>query len=434
MSKLRSELRQSANRFVGEVKIDKPILVIEDQPTLLKMLTDMIKQRYGCEVHTSSSFAEAKVQLSKYRNEYHMVICDLNLPDAPNGEIVDLVNRAKVKMIVLTGSFCDDMRETMIEKGVIDYVSKDSLNAFNYVVDLVGRIYRNRSTKILVVEDSLSVRALLEHMLVVQGFIVFTAENGKKALDIINENSEISLMLTDYNMPEMDGFTLTIEVRKKFSKEQLSIIGLSALGKSELGSLFIKNGANDFMLKPFSYEELLCRINQNVDLLEHMESLRNLANRDFLTKLYNRRFFFSEGETLYTQAEAQKSSLVVCLLDIDHFKNVNDTYGHDCGDKILIHFSTLLRDFFTNDLVARIGGEEFVVLLKNIDINEVSQLMNDFRELVANTTTLYDDQSISVSISAGLNDCLNGNIDTILKVADEKLYWAKERGRNQVVF
>lgn len=434
MPRLRHQQRKRRNgQSLIEIEIDKPILIVEDQDTLSQLLADLLEERYGCEVHIANNYAQAKIRLNKHRYDYHVAICDLNLPDAPNGEIIDLVNKAKVEIIALTGTFGEEMRETMLEKGVIDYITKESINAYEYVVNLIGRLYKNRSIKALVVEDALSSRALLKHMLTIQKFSVLTANNGIQALQLLEQHPDIRLLLTDYNMPEMDGFTLTVEARKNFPKEQLAIIGISAVGQSDLGAQFMKNGANDFLMKPFSYEELLCRINQNIEMLEYMEAIRTIANRDYLTKLYNRRFFFNEGEQIYTQAKDKNKTLTVGMIDIDHFKQVNDTYGHDCGDEILIHFANLLNEYFDNNLVARLGGEEFSVIISHANQEQAFQLLDDFRQLIADTPALCGDESISISVSIGFNNILKESLDAMLKIADENLYHAKQNGRNQVV-
>ena len=239
-------------------------------------------------------------------------------------------------------------------------------------------------------------------------------------------------MLTDYQMPDMDGFELTMKVREHWDKTQLTIIGLSAVGHSDLGSMFIKNGANDFLPKPFSYQELLCRINQNIEMLEYIETVHNIANRDYLTQLYNRRYFFIEGEQLFQQAENNELTLVTVMIDIDHFKQVNDKYGHDCGDEVLVQFAQLLSKHFKHHLVARLGGEEFAMLLKNIQPSQINACLEAFRLDVELLTPNWQSQEVPITTSIGYNSQFISDIDAMLKVADDNLYLAKTHGRNRV--
>ncbi|TPH16471.1 response regulator [Litorilituus lipolyticus] len=415
------------------IPIDKPILLIEDQESMLLMLKGLIQEKYKIEIHTASNYAQAKALLSKHRHEYYLAICDLHLPDAPNGEIVSLLNRANVKMITLTGTFGERDKTSILPKGVIDYIIKDSINAYEYVVELVGRLYNNCHHKVLVVDDSAISCTMIANMLTMQNFEVLVAEDGVQALEVYKNNSGINLIITDYHMPNMDGFTLTLNLRKDYSKEQLAIIGLSASGDTDLGAQFIKYGANDFLAKPIRYEELLCRVNQNISMLEYMEALRNAANRDFLTSLYNRRYFFSQGKQIFQQAIDNESDISVAMLDIDHFKQINDNYGHEAGDDLLIHFSEQLTEHFEKDLIARIGGEEFVILFDGLTDDIVIKMLNDFREKIAAQVITCDEAKISMTVSIGFNSHKEQHLDAMLKIADENLYKAKQSGRNQVV-
>jgi len=415
------------------IPIDKPILLIEDQESMLLMLKGLIQDKYKIEIHTASDYAQAKALLSKHRHEYYLAICDLHLPDAPNGEIVSLLNRANVKMITLTGTFGERDKTSILPKGVIDYIIKDSINAYEYVVELVGRLYNNCHHKVLVVDDSAISCTMIANMLTMQNFEVLVAEDGVQALEVYKNNSGINLIITDYHMPNMDGFTLTLNLRKDYSKEQLAIIGLSASGDTDLGAQFIKYGANDFLAKPIRYEELLCRVNQNISMLEYMEALRNAANRDFLTSLYNRRYFFSQGKQIFQQAIDNETDISVAMLDIDHFKQINDNYGHEAGDDLLIHFSEQLEEHFEKDLIARIGGEEFVILFNDVTDDIAINILNEFREKISAQVIICDEAKISITVSIGFNSHKEQHLDAMLKVADENLYKAKQSGRNQVV-
>ena len=434
MSQFRQTTRKNINpQLFNQVQVDQPILIVEDQGSLSKMLSDLLVEQWGCEVHIAESYAEAKAQLSRHRHEYLVAICDLNLPDAPNAEIISLVKKAKVSMIALSGSFGEKVREEMVDKGVIDYIIKDSINAYQYLVNLVGRLYKNQTTKILIAEDSVSAREMLKHMLDMQKFQTFTADNGVQAMEIMEQNPDIKLLVTDYSMPEMDGFTLTLSARETYPTDKLAIIGVSAMNQSDLGAQFIKNGANDFLLKPYSYEELLCRINQNIDMLEYVECIQNAANRDFLTRLYNRRYFFQVGKTIYDEAKENHTALTACMIDIDHFKQVNDQYGHDSWDDVLIHFSKQLEHHFNQHLVARLGGEEFAILFENGDERDIFQELDSFRQTISQVPVISNGQSIPISVSIGVGSTYKENLDAMLKVADENLYYAKHHGRNQVI-
>lgn len=433
MANLRNQARKQSNIQMYNIKIDKPVLIVEDSEFMAKMLSRLLTEQWSCEVHIAKSYAEAKAYLSKYRYDYHLAVCDLTLPDAPNAEIVELLNKAKVQMIAISGNYDPAFVKNIVAKGAVDFIDKANINAYQYATELVGRLYKNHQIKILVVDDSKSANQIVTHMLKTQNFQVLAAKNGVQALQILEQNKDIKVILTDYAMPEMDGVELTVKVRETYTKEMLSIIGVSGMDAEELSTHFIKNGANDFLVKPFSYNELLCRVNQNLDMLEYMEYICNLANRDYLTKVYNRRYFFTEGNDMYLSAKANNTPLIVCMMDIDHFKQVNDNYGHDCGDIILIHFARTMSKYFADYLVARLGGEEFAVMLSDIEYKQALVLMDQFRQTIAETAIVCEKESINITVSIGANDVYKENIDAMLKLADNNLYQAKETGRNKVL-
>jgi len=432
MSNIRKTDRGNKSNLINDLSILKPVLVIEDSKSLASLLSQKLHEKWQCEVHIATNYQEAKNCLKKYRNEYFLVVTDLNLPDAPNGEIIDLINRAKLKSIVITGSFGEDLKEHFLQKGVVDYILKNSFNSYQYVIEQVGRLYHNLSINILLVDDSPTSINLLSHVLNSQNFTIFTAKNGKEAL-LLLEKQSINLMVTDYQMPDMDGIELTIETRKLFDKSQLSILGISAQNTNELGTQFIKNGANDFLLKPFSLEEFIWRINLNLDAIKQLHKIKKLANEDFLTQLFNRRYFYATGAELLAFYQENTQNFSVAMLDIDKFKSVNDTYGHGVGDEVLIAFSRLLKTHFNEQLTARLGGEEFVVLFKNQSLNDVKSALNAFRSELAMLKIKTAAGDLTITVSIGVATKLEHNLDLMLKHADEKLYLAKEKGRNRVI-
>lgn len=430
MSHTRSRPRTSGAS--PESGIDRPVLVIEDQRALSLLLKSLLEERWSCEVHVANSLAQARERLAA-GVPYLVALCDLNLPDAAHGEVVDTVRQAGLPAIVLTGAFGDELRDTLLKKGVVDYVLKDGINALNYVCELVGRLARNRSIKLLAVDDSLATRALLKQSLEMYGLQVLLAKDGIEGLSVLREHPDIRVMLVDHYMPEMDGFELIVEARKLFGKDRLAIIGMSASDDPMFSARFLKNGANDFIHKPFHYEEVVCRVNQNLDMLELIDIAQKAANRDFLTGLANRRHFFHEGERRRAAAQVTGKPLAAAMIDIDHFKKVNDTWGHESGDRVLKAVAQKLAETFSDQLAARLGGEEFAVLFTGVDAGEARDRLEACREALAGLAIDCGDTVLSVTASMGLEPGPGSNLDELLGRADEKLYRAKQEGRNRLV-
>jgi diguanylate cyclase (GGDEF)-like protein len=364
-------------------------------------------------------------------NKYFLVVADLNLPDASNGDIVRLVlSSYKTPCIVLTSNLDANQRREILKLGIVDYISKDNRYSYQYLVKLIDRLYRNQKVKVLVADDSVVSRKFVRMLLEQHFFQVIEAKDGEEALVILENDRDIQLLITDYNMPNINGIELILRVREQFNREDLAIIGLSNDNDESLSAKFIKNGANDFLQKPFVHEEFHCRVNNTLDALDMMRSLWNKANQDFLTKAYTRRYFFNQ----YQNEHEEEGIFSLALLDIDLFKKVNDTYGHDVGDEVLITFVKRLLDAFGERFtVARFGGEEFVVAFKGLDAQKTLTLMETFRQQNEKKPMKTAAGEIIVTFSCGISDFGDEQIDRVLLRADKALYKAKGAGRNQIV-
>ncbi len=410
----------------------RPVLIVEDQRALSEMLATMLQRRWNCETLVAASMAEALSLLTQHGNRIFAAVCDFNLPDAPYGEVIDLVNHHHIPVIALTGTISDEIRQMMAQGRIVDYVLKKGVLSYDYVVQWVGRLHRNSGTKVLVADDSNASRQVIKGMLSLQGLQVETAHNGQEALALLRQHPDIKLALVDYNMPLVDGFGFVMEARRMLGKERLAIIGISGDNRADISAQFLKHGANDFISKPYTFEEMTCRVNQNLEMLELMESLHNLATRDYLTNLYNRRHYFEQGDALHSKAVKQKLPIVVAMLDIDFFKKVNDSFGHAYGDRVLQHLAQCLTHYFPNTLVARLGGEEFAMLCVGEPADQVRLRLNGFRTQLPTYSSSVAPQGVAVSVSIGVCDQALSGLPEMLNRADQHLYRAKESGRNRL--
>ena len=429
---VRTRTRGSADP--GQLQINRKILLVEDQRSLALVAAKMLHERWGCQVLITTTLEEARAAIAqKQNNDFFVAVSDLTLPDAPHGEIIDVLIGAGLPTIAITGNYNSGLRETIMSKGVIDYVLKNSINAYEYIVELVGRLYKNTHIKVLVVDDSAGFRHLLEFMLKMQNLQVITARDGVDALQQLELNLDIKLVLVDNEMPNMRGTEFVASVRRKWSKDKLAVIGISAAEDKDVTAQFLKLGANDFIIKPFIYEELVCRVSHTLETLESIEAVRYIAYHDYLTGQLNRRAFFDQGGKLFAKAVKEGRPLAVAMMDIDFFKKVNDTYGHDGGDVVLKHFSALLEEHFRDNLVGRLGGEEFALIILG-DTRKSAERCEAFRLHVEKAPAQFGDKLISFTVSTGMTQKLQPNLDATLKLADENLYKAKETGRNRIIF
>lgn len=409
------------------------ILVVEDNKALAKLIVKKISFELDFEVDVAYSFSEAKLFLSRYN--YFLTLLDINLPDAPNGEIIDYAIEKKNHVIVLSGNIDKEFRKVVLQKNIIDYVNKSGVNDINYIIYTIKRLQKNQNHKILVVDDSVVFRKQMQGMLENMFFKVITVAHGEEAMGILQTMPDISLVLTDYHMPVMNGLELTNEIRKIYSKNDLSVIVISNDNDDETTALFLKSGANDYIKKPFSKEEFSCRINNSIEALENIHTITNHSNRDFLTGLYNRRYFFEYATKYFAEAIENSAPFTIAIIDIDHFKNINDTYGHDNGDEVIVALSDILRtNTAKDDIVARFSGEEFCILLRSVSSDKALSILERIRKEVENSfIKTSKGEEIRFTISAGLLSAPQDTLEESINEADMLLYSAKQNGRNRVV-
>ena len=420
-------------QFSG-VRMSTKILIVEDNKTLAKLISKKIEATIKCKVDVAYSMAEAKLFLKTYK--YFITLLDINLPDAPNGEIVDYALSKGNRAIVLSANIDKEFRQKILQKNIIDYINKGGMNDINYIIQTIQRLQKNQNHTVLVVDDSMVFRKQMQNLLQNMFFNVITVAHGEEALGILSINNNITLVLTDYHMPVMDGLELTYEIRKEHDKNDLGILAVSSNKDNEVNALFLKTGANDFITKPFSKEEFSCRINNTIEALENIQIVTNHANRDYLTGLYNRRYFFDTMTEYEEEIKENGEKFAVAMIDIDHFKKVNDTYGHDIGDKVIVSLSEILRTSTSHrDIVARFGGEEFCIVLKNINRYSALDIFERIRAEVEQFSFAIDkDNFLKFTISTGAVIHNDEPVEESINQADMMLYNAKNSGRNQVVF
>lgn len=258
------------NEYFGD---DHLILIVEDSRSISSELERKIQKIAGMDTRVCTSFAEAAAFLEADGENLFLAILDLHLPDAPDGEVVDLFCSRNIPCIVFTADMEESTRKEMFAKDIIDYVVKDS-NAVANIIEYISRLRENRKAKVLVVEDSRSFRTLLVDMLERHMYQVEWVEDAESGLEKLKEDKEFTLVVIDYGLPGMDGVTLTRRIRSIYSKERLGIIGISVSDDPFLTIRYIKSGADDYIAKPFQMEEFISRVAHNVETVVNQRNLR----------------------------------------------------------------------------------------------------------------------------------------------------------------
>jgi diguanylate cyclase (GGDEF)-like protein len=296
--------------------------------------------------------------------------------------------------------------------------------------------------KVLIADDSAPSRVMLRRALSQWGYEVVVAEDGQQAWDILAQSDAPPMAILDWVMPHFTGPEVCRKVRETHREPYTYILLLTS--KNTKGEIVegMESGADDYIVKPFDQHELQVRlragkriVDLQMDLLRAREELRDRANKDLLTMLPNRSAVSATLDTEISRCHRDRRSVGIILLDIDHFKKINDTYGHFAGDAVLRETAFRLRsNMRPYDQVGRYGGEEFLVVLPNCDLEQASNQAERMRARLHAVPIIVDGIEISVSASFGVtvSDGSERSPDLFVRVADEALYRAKAAGRNRV--
>jgi two-component system cell cycle response regulator len=295
--------------------------------------------------------------------------------------------------------------------------------------------------RVLVAEDTLTSRLVLQATLARWGYEVLAVASGNEAWEELQKPDAPALLVLDWEMPGMDGIDLCREVRAREGDRPRYIILLTGRNSTEDLVAGLEAGANDYVRKPFDPAELQARVDVGRrfvelydQLLASQRAVEHLARTDSLTQIMNRGAIMARLTEEIARAKREGSSLALGIMDVDHFKRVNDTRGHAAGDQVLREvvrrLAVATRPY---DGLGRIGGEEFLVLIPGASRHHGRAVLERAREVVCATPIEHADREIDVTVSlGGTTTCGDEPADQVLTRADEALYRAKELGRNRV--
>ena len=542
----------------------KILIVNNDKTTCSSLEQELHKIDSKIEILIATTNKEGMKYILENQSSIYVAIIDIDLPAAKENEMVEFSIQMNIATIVLTGISNKTLKEKLLDYDILDYIQKDSKKSINYVIKSTKRIINNYNTNVLIVDDSKLQLKLLKKILESIKLNVLTATNGKDALEIIkNKSNNISLLLTDYIMPEMDGIALTKAVRKYYDNDEMGILVISSNDEMDASTKFFKIGANDYIDKPYMKPTVISRVNAilyNLNLFKKLKSrekkiksyvdlvdknvitsstdlkgnityvseafceisgytkeellgkshrivkhkdmpneiydvlwetisndktwegeiknkkkngdhywvkasispifnednkkigytairqditdkklIEEISITDGLTNIYNRRHFDDIFPNVINVAKRSNELVSFLIMDIDHFKQYNDTYGHQMGDEVLIKVSESIKASLhrADDYCFRLGGEEFGIIFKSESKESAVRFANQIRENIENLKIEHSGNSASPYLTASMGlICQNGNEienkDTAYKKGDDLLYEAKESGINKV--
>lgn len=301
------------------------------------------------------------------------------------------------------------------------------------------------SKTILIIDDSEKVRLQIARELQRAALCdrILQAGDGIEAFKLLL-GTPIDLILCDLEMPRIDGFKLLGMISGNEKLRDIPVIMLTGHGDRELKVKLLGHGASDYVTKPFDAGELIARVkvqlkikNLQDELKKSNERLKQLSNTDPLTLIYNRRYMMDMLEKEIQRAQRKGSHLSLLLIDIDHFKRINDQYGHLNGDQVLVSLAALAQSGLRSyDFVARYGGEEFVLTLPETAHDDALQIAERLRQRIQAHTYTGSLKGLTTTASMGVatypTDFITSVAD-LIREADDAMYRGKAAGRNRIV-
>jgi len=293
--------------------------------------------------------------------------------------------------------------------------------------------------KVLIAEDDVISRNALERNIREWGYEVQATGNGEEAWDII-QSGEIRLAILDWEMPKMDGIEICRKIRHEIQDEREEYIYVILLtGKDRQDEIVhgLTAGADDYITKPFYFPELKVRLQKGEKIILREDARIKSASVDSLTQLWNRKKILDLLDEELERGQRSDQPVGVFMIDIDHFKKMNDSYGHVVGDKILTEVASRLKKPLRKyDKVGRYGGDEFLIIVTHLASEHIKKLADRMIESISGKHIVIDDLQLKINVSIGgisSEDLPNASARDLIIASDSALLMAKKQGRNRVV-
>ncbi|HOJ98788.1 MAG TPA: diguanylate cyclase [Termitinemataceae bacterium] len=367
-----------------------------------------------------------------------MLLCGMEFDDGDADSLImemSHVSSREVPVLIVTSTDSLTLREHFFSLGVADYILKDEVDEARLrrffdaqaAEDELSRYMRN--LRVAVLDDSKVIIRLLHSIFSMYGFT--NVESFQDPQELLNRTEGYDIYLIDMVLPGTSGDQVVNVLRERFPEAVIICMSQFA-GEKSLTSVLLA-GADDYIHKPFDGASLISRLKINVRAYKYRKQLERMVLIDPLTELYNRRYLFEQLEQEEAKARRYGRAFSVIMVDIDNFKEINDTKGHLTGDRILQTLGSILqRSVRAADVVGRYGGEEFLLVLPETEEEPARLVAEKIRKSVANS--LWPDGVSGVTVSLGVAGYQQEEpYEDLLRRADARLYQAKREGKNRVV-
>jgi two-component system cell cycle response regulator len=418
--------------------VKKRILICDDSSTIRAIIKKELQDYYDLEIFDDGIYAYDFLLKDQ---RFDFAIIDGEMPQMGGFELLrrikEELNLIFLPVVILTANEGDYYEKQAFNLGAFDFLKKPFKQGqlLRYLLDYFNEELTEGT--VLVIEDSTIQNETICQQLRLKNMQPISANNAVEAMRYLLSGIDIDVILMDIFLPQYTGYDLISILKSDERFSFIPIVGLTAFKEKDILSEILNLGADDFIYKPYNINEFFSRVRANIRISKLIKKLKETSEKDYLTGIYNRRTFFHFLENLTALSVRENKPLSFVILDIDYFKKINDTYGHDIGDFVLKKLAEIVLKMTRRaDVFGRYGGEEFCLALPNTDLYGACLLANKIRSTISQTIMTFNKYktiSFSITISAGVAEFTKGmEIDTLVKIADKNLYLAKENGRNRV--
>lgn len=427
-------------------KVSKKVMIVDDSDLMRKLICKEL-QPDGYSFFLANNGKKALEIASKEKID--LVTLDLEMPGMNGYEVCEKLRLDEktqdIPVIIVSAKTDQKEKEQGFKVGAIEYFVKPftegSLRVF--IRNVFSAIEQKKFGRIAVVDQEPTTGHILKYSLKKRGFIVYLMKTGKELVKFL-ESNPIDIIISEFDLPDTNATDLFKSLGESNGLKFIPKIIITAVTKRDELIKALNSGADDYIYKPFDMEELFARVNAHLrvrylhqELKEKNRILEELSITDALTGLLNRGYLEKRLKSEFSRSIREVIPLSVIMIDLDNFKSVNDTHGHDFGDLVLKDIAAILMSSSrVSDIVGRYGGEEFTIILPNTSYSGALVVAERVRDTVMKHTFTKGDINIQRTCSLGVcsfPETIVNNEEELLKLADNALYEAKHTGKNRVI-
>lgn len=417
------------NDFSGSLRV----LIAEQEQAIRDALAERVYNSLGVQADTVNTASAVRKLVQSHADEFVLAVVDTRLPDAPNGEVLEILTENSIPTIALSSSVTENVVDRLQDRHVIDCVLKRSDEDINLIADIVERTLCNHQRKIIFFSTNDFNRKSIRQLLDIHRYSIIDVRNQAEIRRQLATHTDTSLVLIDYTSIRENELQLINDLRQQYRREDLAIAVICDEHSSRSSARMLRAGATDVIYRQHQTEEFYYRVQQCVESIERVREIKYSATRDLLTGVYNRDYVFDVGEKLFASALRGDTSLAVALLQIDNISNLTTTHGIEVSNAVLKSTADLLTDEFRkNDVLARFSADKFICLAANVGSHNAHMVFERVRQKLAKSSVEYQSHVVTTSATIGIATTADDSFLAMIANAEHQLEAAITAGRNKI--